>query len=207
MIGEDCPTFEPATTKHLTNDYVQQKLVKILKRGEEERSRERIMKRDQYKPPTMVMLEFVAIPPNFDIVSYLGLREQVGISRYSGIELEQVKILAETVKHSPVLALLNNKAMSCSPCLYLLSILEELELVVRSINNPIRKMFSEYKNYLKVNADPRNRSFDVNLIVINIFPLMGDDIIQESLRIAEKLQIYQDELDESIAKVPILDSE
>lgn len=204
MIGEDCLTSELVTTKQ-EYEYVQQKLYKILKEDERRTVRMEEMEEHEYKPPTIVMLEFVAIPPNFDIVSYLTLREQVGISKYSEIDLDQVKILAESVKSSPVLAILNNKAIACSPCLYLLSILEELELVVRSINNPIRKIFSEYKNYLKQNSDPRNRRFDVNLIVINIFPLMGDSIIQESLRIAEKLQIYQDELDKSIAKVPSLD--
>ena len=154
----------------------------------------------------VVILDFVAIPPNFDISAFLSLREQVGISRYKEINLEQVKIMAEAVKHSPVLALLNNNLMKSEECLYLLSIIEELGLVVKSINNPIRKSYHQYKNYLNNRSfDDRGRLDSFNIILVNIFPLLGDKIINESLEIAKELQTYQTELTKSIEATPNLD--
>jgi len=153
---------------------------------------------------SFTVLEFVAIPVNFDISSFLSLREQVGISKYDGIDLEQVKFFAETVKHSPVLGLFNTNQIG--PLLYLLSIFEELNLIVTSIHNPIRKRYQQYENFIENNLrlSPKER-YNVNIILINIFPLMGDKIIEESLKIAENLQQYQTELNKSLGKISNLD--
>jgi len=183
---------------------------------EEEKMKEQLLNQERSRrshndpsPRTrdaITILDFVAIPPNFDISSFLSLREQVGIPRYKEIDLEQVKMMAEAIKHSPVLAILNNNLMKSEVCLYLLSIIEELGLIVKSINNPIRKSYQEYKNYLNNRpVDSRGRLASFNVVIINIFPLMGDKIIAESIEISQRLQTYQDELDASIEKVPILD--
>jgi len=151
------------------------------------------------------ILEVVAIPANFDISSFLSLREQHGMSRYDGLDLEQVKFLAESAKNSPILALFDNKLRSGS-VLYLLSILEELNLVVKSIHNPIRKTYQQYENFLDYNLRmaPEDR-YSLNIILINIFLFVGDEIIKESLEIAMNLQKYQVELNKSLGKIPDLD--
>lgn len=201
MTGEVSPISESVSTETL-NEFLE-----TIK--EEENKIKKQLKRQPYHDDersspqnNFVILDFVAIPPNFDISSFLSLREQVGISRYREIDLEQVKIMAEGIKHSPVLAVLNNHRMKSGACLYLLSIIEELGLVVKSIDNPIRRSFQQYENYLK-NRGPK--SHGLNIIIVNIFPLLGDNIIEESLEIAKKLQSYQNELDESIDKVANLD--
>jgi len=151
------------------------------------------------------ILEVVAIPANFDISSFLSLREQHGMSRYDGLDLEQVKFLAESAKNSPILALFDNKLRSGS-VLYLLSILEELNLVVKSIHNPIRKTYEQYENFINYNSRmaPEDR-YSLNIILINIFLFVGDEIIKESLEIAMNLQKYQVELNKSLGKIPDLD--
>jgi len=153
---------------------------------------------------SFTVLEFVAIPVNFDISSFLSLREQVGISKYDGIDLEQVKFFAETVKNSPVLGLFNTTQIG--PLLYLLSIFEELNLIVTSIHNPIRKRHQQYENFIENNLrlSPEER-YNINIILINIFPLIGDKVIEESLKIAENLQQYQTELNKSLGKISNLD--
>ena len=54
------------------------------------------------------MVEFVAIPPDFDINNYLTLREQVGQFDNKDVILNQVKKIADAIKFSPVTSLLNN---------------------------------------------------------------------------------------------------
>jgi len=51
---------------------------------------------------------------------------------------------------------------------------------------------------------PEDR-YSLNIILINIFLFVGDEIIKESLEIAMNLQKYQVELNKSLGKIPDLD--
>ena len=153
-----------------------------------------------------LFLEFVAVPANFDINSYMSMREQLGLMRMPTdikVDFEKTKFLAETIKLSPVFSILNNNNLEASSCLYLLAILDDLELIVRSISNPIRRGHNDYLTYIK-NFSHRSR-FYLNIVIINICQLFTDEVINESLSIATQLATYQQELEEKLRKVGNLD--
>lgn len=155
-------------------------------------------------------VEFVAIPPDFDISNYLSLREQVGIFGDSkNVNLNQVRKIADGVKHSPVFSILNNALLSIESCLYFLYVINELGLVVKSIPNPVRKSASDYKDfltwynqadghYMHINGQDVKR---INIVIINIFPLLTQNVIEESMNIATKMQEYQQEVDSNLKRV------
>lgn len=161
------------------------------------------------------MIEFVAIPPDFDISNYLTLREQAGIFECKGIELDQVKKIAEAIKFSPVLALMNNALLKPEIGIYLLSVLNELGLVLNSIPNPLRLDRQDYKSFIDryyENSKHRHSTYirgqdiiHLNIILVNIFPMMDESIINEALDIANKLQEYQTEVNEKLKKISIID--
>jgi len=155
-------------------------------------------------------VEFVAIPPDFDISNYLSLREQIGIfGDFKNVNLDQVRKIADGAKYSPVFSILNNAYLNIESCLYFLYVINELGLVVKSIPNPIRKSALDYKNFLKfysksdgdyvyINGQVTKR---INIVIINIFHLMSQAVIGEAMEIAAKMQEYQLEVDSNLKKV------
>jgi len=155
-------------------------------------------------------VEFVAIPPDFDISNYLSLREQAGIfGDLKNVNLDQVRKIADGAKFSPVFSVLNNAQLSVESCLYFLYVVNELGLVVKSIHNPIRKSSSSYKGFLSWHNESKGNHMyisgqavkRINIIIINIFPLMNQDVIDEAMGIAANLQEYQKEVDNNLKKV------
>ena len=154
-------------------------------------------------------VEFVAIPPDFDISNYLSLREQAGIfGDFKNVNLSQVRKIADGAKFSPVFSVLNNSSLSIDSCLYFLYVINELGLIVKSIHNPVRTSASSYKDFLEWhnNADGdymyiRGQTTKrINIVIVNIFPLMNQNVITEAMEIAVKLQEYQLEVDTNLRK-------
>jgi len=147
-------------------------------------------------------IEFVAIPPDFDIMNYLSLREQAGVFKSKKVNLKHLQIIAEGVKASPVFAMLNNIRIDPATCLYFLKVLHELDLVLKTIYNPMRDQIDHYLQCF----DDRDHGIyirgqlaeTVNFVIINMFPMMNEDVINEAMQIATKLQEYQTEVDEKI---------
>ena len=157
-------------------------------------------------------IEFVAIPPDFDIVSYLSMREQAGIFESKKINVEHLKIIAEGVKSSPVFMMLNNIRIDPITCLYFLKIINELGLVLKSLYNPMRENIDQYiKQFiLRETVEPytTHKTFikgqqvqTINFAIVNIFPMMNEDVINESMQIAAELQKYQTDLEEKIESI------
>lgn len=153
-------------------------------------------------------VEFVAIPPDFDISNFLSIREQGGMfGDLEHVNISQVRKIADGVKHSPVFSILNNALLSIDSCLYFLNVVNELGLVVKSIHNPIRSTRSDYKRFLKYYNEYGGKNVihirgqdvkRINIVIVNIFPLMSQKVIDEAIGIAGKLQEYQTEVDENI---------
>ena len=162
------------------------------------------------------VVEFVAIPPDFDILNYLTLREQAGIFKETDdTNITHIKNIIESIKYSSVFAMLNNANISPSSCMYVLHVLNELGLVLRSIHNPIRK--DGYKQFIKTNETCTKEDRwiyvngqeikRVNFVIVNIFNLMSEDVINESMSIAQNLQNYQKHIDEENKNLSNLDKE
>jgi len=154
-------------------------------------------------------IEFVAIPPDFNLESYLSMREQVGITEFKDVDIGSVKKIAMAVTHSPVFAVMNNALLSVSSCMYFLHIINELGLVLKTIPNPMRMSGSDYKYFIK-NHEQRGKHDiyirgqevnHLNFIIVNLFPMMEGDVITEAMTIAQNLQKYQAEVDEKLKSI------
>lgn len=151
-------------------------------------------------------IEFVAIPPDFDIVNYLSMREQAGIFKSEKINIAHLKVIAEGVKSSPVFMMLNNIRIDPITCLYFLKIINELGLVLKTLYNPMRDDIDRFIDRFTSHPDSRiyirgQQAETVNFAIVNIFPMMNEDVINESMQIAAELQKYQTEVEEKIESI------
>lgn len=147
-------------------------------------------------------LEFVAIPPDFDIMNYLSLREQAGVFKSTHVNLKHLQIIAEGVKASPVFAMLNNIRIHPSTCLYFLKVIHELDLVLKTLYNPMRDQIDNYIEHIDSHSGSiyikGQRAKTINFVIVNMLPMMNDAVINESMEIAKRLQKYQSNVDEKL---------
>ncbi len=147
-----------------------------------------------------VMAEFVAVPPDFDCKSHLTMREQVGIFKIKDVNLTQVQIISDAVANSPVFSTLNNALLDPSSCFFFLQLLDELNLILKKIDNPLRRSQDQYKEFAKRWQNGNHtyvRGQDVeriSFLIVNIVPLMGQNIVDEALGALSELKKYQDEI-------------
>jgi hypothetical protein len=147
-----------------------------------------------------VMAEFVAVPPDFDFKSHLTMREQVGMFKIKDVNLKQVKIISDAVAHSPVFSTLNNALLDPKSCFFFLQLMAELNLVLKKIDNPLRRSQEQYKEFAKRWQSDHNtyvRGQDVeriSFLIINVVPLLDQTIIDEAWESLTELKKYQDEI-------------
>ena len=153
----------------------------------------------------LLILEYVAIPPGFDIISHLKMREKCGIFDNKKIDLKHLQIISDAVSVSPVFSILNNIKISISSCLFFLIVINELDLVIKNIHNPLRK---SYENLLK----NIRHEFDVsilqtlnchmntvfNFVIINLACVYNDDTINEVISKCNELYKEQEKYKESL---------
>lgn len=153
-----------------------------------------------------VMAEFVAVPPDFDVHSHLTMREQVGIFSIKDVNMGQVEIISEAVTNSAVFSTLNNALLDPKSCFFFLQLLSELKLILKKIDNPLRRSQDEYKEFAKRWVDERHnyvRGQDVlriSFLIVNVVPLMSQKIIDEAWSALEEMQKYQNEINKSNPK-------
>lgn len=167
---------------------------------EEFRREEELDRQNEYVDNYMT-IEVVAIPPDFDILNYLSLREQAGIFKHKRINKKHLEVIAEGVKASPIFSMLNNIRIDPATCLYFLKVIHELGLVLKSLYNPMRDSIDHYLESMSEHDTVYirgQRTETVNFTIINIFPMMNDEVIGEAMSIAEKMQEYQKDVDEKL---------
>lgn len=154
-----------------------------------------------------VMAEFVAVPPDFDCVSHLTMREQVGMFSIKHVNMDQVKVISGAVASSPVFSTMNNATLDPYSCFFYLQLLGELNLVLKKIDNPLRRSQEEYKKFAERWRNNRRtyvRGQDIeriSFLIVNIVPLMGQNIIDEAWGALDELKKYQDEINNNNFKV------
>jgi len=147
-----------------------------------------------------VMAEFVAVPPDFDFKSHLTMREQVGMFKIKDVNLTQVKIISDAVASSPVFSTLNNATLNPTSCFFFLQLMGELNLVLKKIDNPLRRGQEQYKEFAKrwerdQGAYVRGQDVErISFLIINIVPLLDQTIIDEAWESLNELKKYQDEI-------------
>lgn len=132
-----------------------------------------------------LMIEAVAVPPNFQIENHLKMREAAGIFENEHVNLKQLALISEGVKASPIFASLNNPLIEPHTCMYFLHIMQELGLVVTKVDNPVKRNRQEYESFLnswgkqQVNYVRGQDVYRMNFIVINLYQLYQQDIMDE----------------------------
>jgi len=147
-----------------------------------------------------LLVEVVAVPETFQIENHLKMREAAGIFENEKISLKQLAIIAEGVKASPIFSLLNNPLIEPQTCMYFLNIMAELNLVIRSVDNPIKRNREEYAVFLKNWRDQRFnyvRGQDVkrmNFIVINLVPMYQQHVMDEAIDAVNSISKFSEDV-------------
>jgi hypothetical protein len=150
-----------------------------------------------------VVAEFVSVPENFKIESHLHLRESFGIFKTKDINLAQVKTISDFVRCSPVTSLMNNPVIDPKSCMFFLSVLEELDLVLTNIYNPIRREWKEYSTFVNLWEKDRGQLirgqevYRISFLIVNIVHFLKEDIIDQAIKQVEDIQKYQQEIEEA----------
>jgi len=150
------------------------------------------------KIPIYTFTEIVAVPEGFEIESYLKMRERLGIFPKKEIKVSELKTISEAVKYTPILSFLNNVNISVFSCVYYLSILTELGLsltVNKSVDYEyIIQNWKEYEyQYLRT-----AQAKVLNIVIVNIVPLVQDEVIDSAKEAIKKITNFQNELKEVV---------
>ena len=134
-----------------------------------------------------LMIEVVAVPHDFEITNHLKMREAAGIFEHEKVNLKQLAIISEGVKASPIFSVLNNPVIEPETCMYFLHIMSELGLVIKSIDNPIKRNRQDYDAFLK-GWDSQKYNYvrgqdimKLNFIVINLVPIYQQHVMDEAV--------------------------
>jgi hypothetical protein len=152
-----------------------------------------------------VLAEVVAIPEDFKLENHLKMRERMGIFKSSMVNIKHLNLISESVKYSPFFIVLNNQNISIHSCMYYLHIVNELGLVLKSVDNPIRKS-TTYENYVsRLKQDDfqilRGIEFKrIHFIIVNVVPLLQQNVIQEASQAIANIQQYQKEIEKELLK-------
>lgn len=149
-----------------------------------------------------VMAEFVAVPSDFELKSHLSMREHVGLFEVKDIDIEKVDILSQAIANSAVFSTLNNALLPPDICFFYLQLLSELNLILKKIDNPLRRSQEEYKEFAKRwHQDRRNffRGQEVermSFLIVNVCHLFNQNIIDEAWKALIEVKKYQKEINE-----------
>lgn len=152
-------------------------------------------------------VEVVAVPPDFDIKQYLSMRESAGIFKHKGIDLKNLSIIADAVKSTPVFCLQNNIRINPVTCMFFIKIVNELGLVLKSVNNPLRENIEIHMDHMTEYESGEaliirgQAAKTVNFTILNIYPLMNDDVIVEAMEIAKRMENQQRAFEESLTNL------
>ena len=158
-----------------------------------------------------IVAEFVAVPENFDLDAHLSMREQVGIFAVNQIDTKQVHIISQGVVNSAVFSTMNNALLSPQSCMFYLLLLGELGLILKKVDNPLRRLNYSYEDFIKHWENERynfvrgQQVLRINFLIVNIVPLLQQDVIDEAVKAANDIIKYQEEINQFNGSVTNLD--
>lgn len=153
--------------------------------------------------------EVVALPPNFDIKSFLSMREQMGMFKADHIDSYQLEKLSMGVTCSPIFLSMNNALLNPHTVAYFLYILDELDLIIKSVYNPIRRSYGDkpYLEFCKRWEDERYSYIAgqevkrINFVIINLVQLFQQNIIDEAKQVILDLEKFQDDASKTMKEL------
>jgi hypothetical protein len=161
------------------------------------------MLRDTEFGEIKIIIECIALPPDLDLNTFLSIPESVGRFTDKRMDKNQILTIGQSIQASPVFTLTFAKPSVFVSCITFLKILQELDLTVKGISNTKSSNIS-YNDFLSM-LDPLSRDDDllteIIIVVINLFPLISDNIMENALKSLVNLEEFQREIQESIKMV------
>ncbi len=147
-----------------------------------------------------VIIECVALPPELDLNTFLSIPESVGRFPDSRMNKKQIFLIGTSIQSSPIFTLTNAKPSVFISCITFLKILQELDLTVQGISN-VKSSNIKYDDFIS-SLDPLTKDdelfSEIVVVVINLFPLISENIMEGALGSILKLEEFQTEVQESI---------
>jgi hypothetical protein len=148
------------------------------------------------------LAEFVCVPPNFDVEFYMSMHERIGIFETDKIKKHDVKIIVDAIKSNVLFTTMNNPNIHPNSCFFILSLFQDLDLIIKSIDNPLRRSMDKhvYQNFSKrwetdrynVRGDNVSR---ISFLVFNIYYIFSDNVYDEVITRAKKVEEMQKSID------------
>jgi hypothetical protein len=150
-----------------------------------------------------IMAEFVAVPPDFNLESHLSMREHVGIYEVKNMNLTQANAFIDAIKSSPVFCSMNNPLMNPNICFFVLQLLQDLNLIIKSVDNPMRRymnkdVFMHWAKHWKSGRSHTIRGQEVirmNFLIVNVVHLFQEHVYEEALKAMDEVVQFQTEVD------------
>jgi hypothetical protein len=158
-------------------------------------------------------VEVVALPPNFDILSHLTMREQSGIFENPHISLKHLQVISMGVQSTAIFTLLNNPSVTLQSVAYFLQILDELGFIIKGINGDVSP--GHYREYARIVEHytgsqgilyfKGHQSKTINFTFINMIQILDNDVIEQSIKIAKGEYTEQMEATKKLESIGKLD--
>lgn len=144
-----------------------------------------------------VHIEFVAVPPHFDIKIHLSIREVIGQFMNHDITLKSVELIAESIRESPTFTLSSPTGTYAASAIMVIEIIKQIGLQVRNISNFMpTDAKSSYESILA------NRNFtneegkpvmDMTFVFINLYKFAKEATLNQVLKsIASEEEYYKE---------------
>ena len=157
-----------------------------------------------YSEHVNVIVEFIAIPPDLDINNFLSFPESVGRFKSRYVKKDLISLIAESIQTSPIYTISNASVSVIYSCLTFLNILQELELTVSTASN-VKEPNTRYKDFLESGffseRSPDETTTNFVIVIVNLFPLMSENLIEDALKSLIKLEEFQEEVRQTIKAV------
>ena len=154
-----------------------------------------------------VVVDFVAVPGDFDIDLALSMRESAGM--FDGVEtnLEHVKFVAETIKASPYMILAKTPDITVQSAFFCLEIFRELGLTVDTNFSEAhdskfrgRSWKAQAKDWQYEKGHIAQSAFLI--VIVNVYRLVEEGIIS---KITDEIQAVEDGVEKLNENMEMLD--
>lgn len=152
----------------------------------------------------LTLAEFVVVPPEFNIEYFMSMREKMGMFSLKEINAKEVEIIAMGIANSPVFSSMNNRNLNSISCMFVLDILDQLNLVLRSIPNPLRRdraSYAEHAQFMSASGFSSIRmqqSDGLNFLIVNMYHVFNQNIIDQAWEAIQSVEKFQEEIKQSL---------
>lgn len=154
-----------------------------------------------------LVTEVVAVPENFEIKSHLSMREQANIFKAKNVDLKQIEALDMAVRHTAIFSSMNNALINPYTVMYYLSIMDELNLILKCFPSALSSNKGDYLEFCKNWNSERYTLIRgqevkrISFVIVNIVQLLKQNIIDEAIETVNNLIRFQNEANKTLKEL------